>query len=314
MTNSLSCCICHEPVAPPYKMLGLRVYCERHFARVNKPHFGFWRAGVLQIVAMGVFAAIVAVIAENIGGLEETPLIVAGLFLAIVPTGLWLVYFYQQDQLEPEPKTKIAAVFLLALILTDFIGLRLINDWFRFYDWAGINRMTSLLASIFIVGFTFEAIKYFAIRLTVWATDEFDERMDGIVYGTVAGLGVATLLNLNHIVANQGVALGPGVVYTVTTALAQASFGGLLGYFMAQAKFEHKPLWWVPLGVSLAAVLDGFFTWVIDEVSAAGLTVEPWRSLALGVVVALVVFGLLVALMQRAHALTRQEPAGQSVN
>ncbi|MCI0478869.1 MAG: PrsW family glutamic-type intramembrane protease [Anaerolineales bacterium] len=306
MTNSLFCCICHETVAPPYKMLGRRVYCERHYARVNKPHTGFWRAGVLQIVAMGVFAAIVAAIAESIGALEGTPLIVAGLFLAVVPTALWLVYFYQQDKLEPEPKTKIAAVFLLALILADFVGLRLIHDWFRFDDWSGINRTTSLLASILIVGFTFEAIKYFAIRLTVWATDEFDERMDGIVYGTVAGLGVATLLNLNHIVANQGVALGPGVVYTVTTALAQASFGGLLGYFMAQAKFEHKPIWWVPLGIVIAAVLDGFFTWVIDEVSAAGLTVEPWRSLVLGVVVALAVFGVLVALMQRAHTLTNQ--------
>jgi RsiW-degrading membrane proteinase PrsW (M82 family) len=303
MNPAISCCICQEPVSPPYKMIGSRVYCERHYVLVNKPHIGVWRAGILQIVAMGVFAAMVAVIAENIGALEGTPLIVSGLFLALVPTALWLVYFYQQDQDEPEPKTKIAAVFLLALILSDFIGLRLINDWFRLHDWSGINRTTSLLASIFIVGFTFEAIKYFAIRLTVYATDEFDERMDGIVYGTVAGLGVATLLNLNHIVANQGVALGPGVVYTVTTALAQASFGGLLGYFMAQAKFEHKPIWWVPLGVSIAAVLNGFFTWVIDEVSAAGLTVEPWRSLVLGIVVALAAFGALVALMQRAHAL-----------
>ena len=306
MNPSISCCICRKPVSPPYKMIGRRVYCERHYALVNKPHMGVWRAGILQIVAMGVFAAMVSVIADSIGGLEGMPLIVAGLFLAIVPTALWLVYFYQQDQLEPEPKTKIAEVFLLALILTDFIGLRLINDWFRVHDWSGINRMTSLLASIFIIGFTFEAIKYLAIRLIVYATDQFDERMDGIVYGTIAGLGVATLLNLNHIVANQGVSLGPGVVYTVTTALAQASFGGLLGYFMAQAKFEHKPIWWVPLGVSIAAVLDGFFTWVIDEVSAAGLTVEPWRSLALGVVVALVAFGVLVALMQRANALTEQ--------
>lgn len=306
MAKPLTCCVCHEPVEPPYAMLGQRVYCERHYTRVNKPHLGFWRAGILQIVAMGVFAAIVTVIAESLGALEGTPLIIAGLFLAIVPTALWLVYFYQQDRLEPEPKTKIVAVFFLALILTDFIGLRLIHEWFRFDDWSGVNWTTSLLASILIVGFTFEAIKYLAIRLTVWTTAEFDERMDGIVYGTVAGLGVATWLNLNHILANQGVALGPGVVYTVTTALAQASFGGVLGYFMAQAKFEHKPIWWVPLGVCVTAVLDGFFTWAIDEVSAAGLTVEPWRSLVLGIIIALAMFGTLIALMRRAHALTSQ--------
>lgn len=306
MDKPVFCCICQEMVAPPYNMIGKRVYCEKHFAMVNKPHPGFWRAGVLQIVAMGVFGAMVAAIAESVGGLTGIPLILAGVFLAIVPTALWLWYFYRQDRLEPEPKTKIAAVFLLALILTDVIGVRLIDQWFSLHTWSGVNRTTSFLASILIIGFTFEAIKYYTIRLTVYASDEFDERMDGIVYGTVAGLGVATLLNLRHVIDNQGVALSPGVVYAITTALAQASFGGLLGYFMAQAKFEHKPIWWVPLGVSIAAVLNGFFTWVIDEVSAAGLTVEPWRSLMMGVVVALAVFALLVYLMRRAHALTAQ--------
>ena len=73
---------------------------------------------------------------------------------------------------------------------------------------------------------------------------------------------------------------------------------------MAQAKFEHKPVWWVPFGALLAAVLNGVFSWLINEVSANGLQVEPWRSLALGLVVALLTFGALVFLMQRAEALT----------
>ena len=315
MDPSLRCCICEEPVSPPYNMLGKRVYCDKHYALINKPHLGYWRAGVLQIVAMGVFSVIVAAMAESIGELAQTPLIIVGLFLAIVPTALWLWYFYQQDQLEPEPKTKIAAVFLLWQALPLFVSSeRLAGHAHKLGNshtvvMAGASDtaiITSLLASILIVGFTYEAIKYFSVRLVVYATDEFDERMDGIVYGTIAGLGVATLLNLHHIIDNQGVALGPGVVYTVTTALAQASFGGLMGYFMAQAKFEHRPIWWVPFGVSLSAVLDGLFMWVIDEVSAAGLTVDPWRSLVVGIVVALVVFSVLIMLMRRARALTER--------
>jgi RsiW-degrading membrane proteinase PrsW (M82 family) len=145
----------------------------------------------------------------------------------------------------------------------------------------------------------------------VYASSEFDTRMDGIVYGTIAGLGVATLVNLHHIIDNQGVALGPGVIYTVTTALAQASFGGVLGYFMAQAKFEHKPIWWVPAGVAIAAILDGVFTWVIDEVSAVGLVVDPWRSLIVGVIVAIGAFAALVWLMRRATMLSIEKPVAQ---
>jgi len=310
MPEMLPCCICGDPVAPPYNTIGQRVYCDRHYALLNKSHPGFWRAGLFQILLMGVFSALVALLAGNLGAIDRTALMLLGLFLAIVPSALWLIFFYRQDRLEPEPKTKIAQVFVLALILTDVLGLRLFNDWFQLPGWAAAQASTSLLANILVVGFTIEAIAYAAVRFVVYATPEFDERMDGIVYGTVAGLGVATLLNLHYVIDNDGVALGPGVIHVVTTALAQASFGGLLGYFMAQAKFEHKPAWWVPLGVVIAAVLNGLFTWLMSEISASGLTVQPLRSLALGVVVALGVFGLLLALMRRAMQSTLAPTAG----
>jgi RsiW-degrading membrane proteinase PrsW (M82 family) len=303
MDESLVCCIGGEP-ASPKNVIGRRAYCDLHFAQVNKHHIGYWRAGALQIILMGVFSAVIAVLADNLHNLSQSQLILIGLFLAIAPTVWWLAYFYREDHLEPEPKTRIAQVFGLALLLTLAVGIPLINDFFGVQSWSGTNRITSVLASILIIGFTYMAIVYFAVRAVVYATSEFDERMDGIVYGTTAGLGVATLLNLHHIIDNQGVALAPGVIHVVTTALAQASFGGLLGYFMAQAKFEHRPKWWVPAGLSLAAVLNGLFTWLIDEVSASGLTVDPWRSLVFGLVVALGTFFALVALMRRANRLT----------
>jgi hypothetical protein len=100
------------------------------------------------------------------------------------------------------------------------------------------------------------------------------------------------------------VALAPGVVTTVTTALAQASFGGLMGWFMAEAKFTHKPIWFVPLGFTIAAILNGLFSWLTNEVSATGLAVEPGRSLILGLLVALVAFSVLIGLMNRSTQVT----------
>jgi RsiW-degrading membrane proteinase PrsW (M82 family) len=303
MPETKHCCICGDPVHPPYNMIGGRAYCERHYAALNRPNTSFWRASLVQIAGMALFSAIIAALASFVGPLDRTQSIVVGLVLAIVPTALWLIYFYQQDRLEPEPKSMVAQVFLLALLLTQAVGLPLINDVFRIRDWAASSTLTSLGASILIYGFILQAITYLAVRL-VYASPEFDERMDGIVYGTVAGLGVATLLNLRYIVDNEGVALAPGVVETVTTALAQASFAGLLGYFMAQAKFEHRPIWWVPAGFTLAAVLNGLFSWLLSEVSAAGMSVEVWRSLALGLVVALAVFFVLVLLMRQTTEVT----------
>ena len=53
MAEELTCCICGDPVTAPYHIVGGRVYCDRHYAIVNKPHRGFWRAGIAQIVGVG---------------------------------------------------------------------------------------------------------------------------------------------------------------------------------------------------------------------------------------------------------------------
>src|SRR5687768_6734158 len=118
MAEELTCCICGDPLTPPYRIIGGRVYCERHYAAVNQLNPGFWRAGIIQIVAVGIISAIIAFLAGQLGPLDSTLLIVVGVILAIVPSAVWLYFFYRQDRLEPEPKTKLAAVFLLALLLT----------------------------------------------------------------------------------------------------------------------------------------------------------------------------------------------------
>jgi protease PrsW len=312
MSDPIRCCICGDELAPPYRTLGGRAYCERHYARVNKSHAGYWRADLALILGMGLLSALVAALTRDVRGLEPNTLLVAGLLMAIVPTALWLVFFYRQDRLEPEPKTSIATVLLLALLLTQALGLPLIREGFRLTDWATYDTVTSLLASVLVLGFVYQGIVYVAVRAAVYNTPEFDERMDGILYGTVAGLGVATLLNLRYVLDNNGVALAPGVIRVVTTALAQATFGGLLGYFMAEAKFSHRPVWWVPLGLIVAASLNGLFSWLINEVSAAGLTVDPWRSLALGLAVALIMFLVLIGLMRRVTDVTLSGPPRRS--
>lgn len=312
MDEQVKCCIDDEPLTPPYNIINGRAYCDKHFAMVNMPNPGLWRASLLQVAFMGVFSALLAYLASYLGPLSRPALVAVGVFLALVPSALWLFYFYRQDRLEPEPKTRVLAVFLLALVLQDVLGRRVIDDWFHVSSWAPASTSTSLLASILIVGVVWQAIAYIAVRALVYNTNEFDERMDGIVYGTVAGLGVATLLNLRYVLDNGGVALAPGVIQVTTTALAQAAFGGLMGYFMAQAKFEHRPFWWVPLGFALAAALNGLTSWLLSEVSANGLTVNPWRSLGLGIVVALATFLVLVWLMSRTSVVTLARPARRS--
>jgi len=232
-------------------------------------------------------------------------LLVAGVIIALVPAFIWLAFFYLQDRLEPEPKHFVLGMFVLGAVLAAAIGIPLVENVFRVSHWLYADTMTTLIGGILVVGFTQEFIKYAVVRYTIYHSDEFDEMPDGIVYATAAGLGYATMLNIQFVVSNGGVDLGAGVIRMAVVALAQASFAGITGYFLGRAKFESEPIWWMPLGITLAAVMNGLFNWlrgrvVQSGVSLTGASVNPWLGLALAAVIAFMIMGILVWLMRRA--------------
>jgi len=166
------------------------------------------------------------------------------------------------------------------------------------------NTLTNIVGAVLVIGITQEFLKYAAVRYSVYATPEFDERLDGVIYGTAAGLGFATMLNINYVIANGGVDLYMGIIRISITTLAQASFSGITGYFLGRAKFEVEPVWWQTLGVVIAAVLNGSFTWARGEITQVGLGVNPWWGLLLAGALAATTFAVLWYLMRRAAALT----------
>jgi len=269
-----------------------------------RPHV--WRDELILIAGLIVFVGVVYALDSAFHTLlTGSNLLVAGVIIAFVPAFIWLTFFYLQDRLEPEPKQFVLGMFVLGAVLAAAVGIPLVENVFRVSHWLYADTMTTLIGGILVVGFTQEFIKYAAVRYTMYHSDEFDEVTDGIVYATAAGLGYATMLNIQFVVSNGGVDLGAGVIRMAVVALAQASFAGITGYFLGRAKFESEPIWWMPLGIMLAAVMNGLFNWlrgrvVQSGVSLTGASVNPWLGLAFAAVVAFVTMGILVWLMRRA--------------
>jgi RsiW-degrading membrane proteinase PrsW (M82 family) len=285
--------------------LGGRLYCPIHYDKVTKERQGVWSSGAIEIGGVILFGIVVALLAWLIKPrLSGTPLIVIGTILAVIPAAIWMVFFYRQDRLEPEPKQYVAGVFVLGILLCNGVAIPVINRVFAVNHWLATNTLTHIVGSILVIGMVQEFLKYAAVRYSVYMTPEFDERIDGVVYGTAAGLGFATMLNVNYVIANGGVDLYMGIIRIVITTLAQASFAGITGYFLGRAKFEVEPVWWQSLGVVLAAVLNGLFTWARGEITQVGLNVNPWWGLVLAAGMAIVTFGVLWYLMRRANQIT----------
>ena len=178
------------------------------------------------------------------------------------------------------------------------------NNVFQISNWLFSGFWVNLIGAILVIGFSQEFLKYAAVRFSIYESSEFDERTDGIIYATAAGLGFATVLNISFVVSSGGVNLGMGAVRIILTALAQASFAGITGYFLGRDKLDHKPAWWVPVGISLAAVLNGLFNYMWGVLKRTGLTTTGgalggWGGLVLAIIISVAVTVILSWLIER---------------
>ncbi|MBX3054475.1 MAG: PrsW family intramembrane metalloprotease [Caldilineaceae bacterium] len=273
---------------------------------------GFWIAALFEIVGLLLFVGLFNLLFDRIGdGLDGFPLIFLGLLMSLVPAVLWLGFFYQMDRLEPEPKQKLIGVFVLGALVTAAIAIPFLKNFVAIDSWLYNSFASQLVGGILLVGFVQEAVVYFVVRYGILADPEFDERVDGVIYAIAAGLGMATVLNFNYVLDHGGVDLGIGSVRVVITALAHASFAGILGYFIGQARFEKTPPYYLPAGLTLAALLNGIFFLLEDRVTAAGLSVNPWNGLLLALVVSGVCLAAVFWLVNRSNEETLRVAAQQ---
>lgn len=270
--------------------------------RVAHNRRGLWFAVIIALAGLLAFVAVFNLVIPNFGaGLDGVPLIGLGLLFALVPAVLWLLLFYRLDRLEPEPKQMVFNVFLLGIFVTAALHAPILDGVFAVNEWLYANWWSQLLGNILVIGFVEQIIVWGIVRYTVFSHPEFDERVDGVIYAIAAGLGVATVLNFQYVLSRGGVDLSIGSIRMVVTSMAQASFAGVLGYFIGQARFERTPVYYMPLGLTVAATINGLFAFLLERTSAGALNSYPWTDLLLAAAVAAISMAVVFWLIARAN-------------
>jgi RsiW-degrading membrane proteinase PrsW (M82 family) len=314
---SRTCRICDEPAT---RTIGEYAFCERHYERSTRVRRGGWQADVASIVLLVGFVVIMYAVDALLGPrLSGGALTTIGLILAVIPAIVWLGFFYRRDRLEPEPRTMVLGVFVLGLLVATAVGIPVIDQVFDVGSWLFASPLVHLAGGILVVGIVQEGLKYLTLRLSVYDSREFDERTDGIIYGTAVGLGFATALNVAFVVESGGVDLGTGAIRIVLTSLAHASFGGIIGYFLGRQKFESRPIWWMPAGVAIAASLNGVFFFLRSTVGRGTIespieAVAPWIGLFLAAILAAAVTAVLSTLINRELAAAGTSVPGSGIS
>ncbi|MEW5725188.1 MAG: PrsW family glutamic-type intramembrane protease, partial [Thermodesulfobacteriota bacterium] len=153
---------------------------------------------------------------------------------AVVPSLLLLWYFHSRD-VYPEPARVVWATFGLGVLSTIPVLLADLPLGAAVEALGGLNPYAEGLShSLFLAAIPEEFFKYLVLVLYAARHKEFNEPMDGVVYGVSASLGFATLENILYV--SQG-GLGVAVMRAVTAVPSHALMGAIMGYYVGRARF-----------------------------------------------------------------------------
>jgi RsiW-degrading membrane proteinase PrsW (M82 family) len=178
------------------------------------------------------------------------------LVLGLVPGAFWLWAIRSRDDHEPEPWPLVGVVFALGCASTlGVLWLRpTLEDMLPLGD--GLRRC--VLDAFLVTAPLEEAMKMLAFVVGIAWHRELDEPLDGIIYGSAAGLGFATVENMLFI-SQESAAVAQLEVLGIrafTATLVHVSCSATIGFCLGLLRFTSR-------GVGVALAVVGFLVAVI---------------------------------------------------
>jgi len=163
------------------------------------------------------------------------------LLVTILPSILIILFFVNSDKFK-EPKSEIIKVFIFGILIT--IPAYILNTFLGDFWYNNTKVSQNLISSFLTAAPVEEGLKLSILYYFVYKMKDFNEPVDGIVYGVTASLGFATLENIYYVylLADhfQTTSMALAVVRSFSAVPAHAVFGIFMGYFFMKYSFIKK--------------------------------------------------------------------------
>ena len=186
----------------------------------------------------------------------------------IIPSLLWLWFWMREEGKRPEPKGLLTILFILGMLATllvlpvqKFIQVHVVAHNWELIGWAASE----------------EIIKFLAVMIILYKTNQIDEATDWPVYFITAALGFAALENALFLL--KPFALGQATVGLLTgqlrflgSTLLHAVTSGMVGVAMGLS-LSMKPFLkkiYLFVGLIVAVALHSAFNFFIMKNGAGG--------------------------------------------
>ena len=184
------------------------------------------------------------------------------IFMALLPSFVLIQYFVKSDKF-PEPMGTVWMVFRKGIASVFWVLLVVLPASILFLDeWVASSNIVvgSGITAFAMAAIPEEFFKYRVLRKYVAGHKDFDEPMDGIVYGAVASLGFATIENVLYCSSGD---LSVAFMRAFTAVPGHASFGAIMGYTFARRHFAGKANGVFGPALLLPILLHGVYDWVL---------------------------------------------------
>lgn len=192
------------------------------------------------------------------------------LFLTLIPSILILLFFVLSDKFK-EPLSTILLVFFLGFLICLPAGI--LNEISHNFFFTGSDFSENLTSSFLGPAWAEELLKFSILYFIVLKRREFNEPMDGLVYGVVVSLGFATYENYTYVYEWASiVATEEGLdvnefSYLVAKTRSYSAIpmhglnGAVMGYFFGYYVFKGKKEY-LALSLILPYFFHGFYNYL----------------------------------------------------
>ena len=164
----------------------------------------------------------------------------ATLLITILPSLLIVTFFAMSDKF-PEPTKQIVKIFFYGILIC-FPAFFLNSALIDVYSSTGISD--GLISSFLSAAPIEEVLKFTVLYSLVYKMKDFNEPIDGVVYGVTVSLGFATLENIYYVyvindyfnTSSQSIA----ILRSFSAIPAHGVFGAAMGYFFMKYSFISK--------------------------------------------------------------------------
>ncbi len=183
--------------------------------------------------------------------------------IAITPTIALAIGIYLTDRYDREPWHLLLRIFLMgALSVIPVIFFQKLLLFINIFP-----GLFSIAYTAFIVaGLTEEFFKRSVVIYGVYNNENFNEKLDGIVYAVFSALGFATVENIMYVVFRYTGSYYVGIMRGLLSVPGHMLFGITMGYYLSLSKYTDNPKlkgYYYKASLIIPIILHGLFNFIL---------------------------------------------------